>query len=103
MIAWRATLPHDATLARYGGEEFAVLLPGTSLRDAHRVILRLRAHTPSGQSFSAGIAEWSPDTDPNRLLAAADRALYRAKRGGRNLIATTPERLDLDLDVTTSS
>ncbi|HVH21256.1 MAG TPA: GGDEF domain-containing protein [Pseudonocardia sp.] len=103
VIAWLAALPHDATLARYGGEEFAVLLPGTSLRDAHRVILTLRAHTPSGQSFSAGIAEWSPDTDPNRLLAAADRALYRAKRGGRNLIATTPERLDLDLDFTTSS
>jgi diguanylate cyclase (GGDEF)-like protein len=103
VIAWRDVLPPGAILARYGGEEFAVLLPGTSLRDAHRVIRALRALTPSGQSFSAGIAEWSPDCDPDQVLAAADEALYRAKRGGRNLIATTPERLDLDLDFTTSS
>ena len=47
--------------------------------------------TPRGQSFSAGIAEWrptgSPD-DPTALIAAADRALYRAKRSGRNRILT---------------
>ena len=51
----------------------------------------LAAGTPRDQSFSAGIAEWrptgSPD-DPTALIAAADRALYRAKRGGRNRIIT---------------
>jgi hypothetical protein len=68
-----------------------VLLPGHPLPDARRAIVLLAAGTPHDQSFSAGIAEWrptgSPD-DPTALIAAADRALYRAKRSGRNRIIT---------------
>ena len=87
--AWRAALPLDAVLARYGGEEFAVLLPGLRLQQAASVIAGLRALTPAGQTFSAGISEWRDADEPDNpaaLVADADRALYRAKKDGRDRI-----------------
>ncbi|PNU06904.1 diguanylate cyclase [Novosphingobium guangzhouense] len=82
-------------VARLGGEEFAVLLAGLSVEQAHLVCERIRMRlgavgvdTPSGPviaaTVSVGIAPLSIDSDPERILAAADEALYRAKRGGRN-------------------
>ena len=76
-------------LARYGGEEFAVLLPGHRLEDAERVIARVKHRTPAGQTLSAGICEWrsaGQPENPAALVAHADRALYRAKKGGRDRI-----------------
>lgn len=84
--AWRAALPAGAVLARYGGEEFAVLLPGHDLEQARRAVAALAPQTPRGQTFSAGVAEWGASENPAALVAAADRALYRAKRGGRNRV-----------------
>ena len=84
--------------ARYGGEEFAVLLYGTNLSDAldlaeasRRGVERL--HLPHSGSvdwnvvtISIGVASVTPqvDTDITLLINLADKALYRAKRNGRN-------------------
>jgi diguanylate cyclase (GGDEF)-like protein len=83
--------------ARYGGEEFAVVLPGTGLDDAHRAAEALRhaiagLHIPleGGEmlrvTVSIGVAELDRHTgDKASLIAAADGALYDAKRRGRNV------------------
>ena len=75
--------------ARFGGDEFAVLLPGCERHDGPVVAERLRRLAadamPSGRSsISAGVATLPGDAmDAEGLVAAADRALYTAKREGR--------------------
>lgn len=84
-------------LARYGGEEFVLVLPGASLAGAHEVAMRLRdrvhelnmphADSPSRRlTISIGIASSTPMGEAawDVLVTAADRALYEAKRNGRN-------------------
>jgi diguanylate cyclase (GGDEF)-like protein len=84
-------------LGRVGGEEFAVLLPGADLEAAHAFAERLRqriADTPlllEGHSFavtvSVGIAALAPeDMRGDTALGRADKALYAAKRSGRNRV-----------------
>jgi diguanylate cyclase len=94
VAAWTAALPPGAFLARYGGEEFAVLLPDHDARSATEVITDLCRRTPRGQTSSAGLVErlhHDPST-PTALVAAADKALYRAKRSGRNRVLTATEK-----------
>jgi diguanylate cyclase (GGDEF)-like protein len=78
-------------VARYGGEEFLVVLPDTDSAHAVRTaeMLRQRVETQVGVTISVGVASAVPDRDrtPASLLAAADEALYRAKRDGRNRVA----------------
>ena len=81
--AWREQLRGDDLLARYGGEEFAVLLPGCSLEEASQVLERLRSSTPA-VTCSAGLVEHAPGETAEQLTRRADRALYLAKRDGRN-------------------
>jgi diguanylate cyclase (GGDEF)-like protein len=84
---------------RFGGEEFVVLLPQTTELDAHRIAERLRGHiselrVPVDDSedadvvrltVSVGVAGMDGTTgELTDLLAAADAALYYAKRAGRN-------------------
>jgi diguanylate cyclase (GGDEF)-like protein len=78
--------------ARIGGEEFVALLPETDSATAHRFAERVRTafiHTNEpgvpGVTVSAGVASAAaPDADLELLLREADRALYVAKRSGRN-------------------
>lgn len=87
-------------VARYGGEEFAVLLPDTDRAAAMALAERLRATVaglglpnpgaPGGRvTVSVGVATLPADPTalPAALVAQADRALYAAKRAGRNRAA----------------
>jgi len=84
-------------VGRVGGEEFLVILDATSLGQACALAERLRAcveHTPTqieGRgvpvTISIGVAAVrAGDLDPARVLERADRALYEAKRTGRNRV-----------------
>jgi len=77
-------------VARYGGEEFTVILPGCSLEDGLRVAERMRAGVSlnsdvAGVTLSAGVA-CIPDNaaDGDGLIAAADEAMFKSKRAGRD-------------------
>lgn len=85
--------------ARYGGEEFAIVLPETDVAGAVHYAEQLRAgverlaiahaDAPGGiltASFGIASIRPRPGDRPADLIAAADRALYRAKAAGRNCV-----------------
>jgi diguanylate cyclase (GGDEF)-like protein len=81
---WRTRLRLVDTLCRYGGEEFVVLLPDCPEKEATTVIERIRSATPMGQTLSGGIVRWDGDETAEALIERVDRALYAAKRAGRD-------------------
>jgi len=83
---WRAMTRDIDLLARIGGEEFGLLLPGCDAAQASAVADRLRAEMPAGLTASAGITTWASPQSAEQVVTAADRALYRAKRDGRDRI-----------------
>ncbi len=84
-------------IGRYGGEEFAVILPDTDLADSlgimdeiRQVFERIRHQGNDGDfsvTFSCGVAGLASCRSGAELNSAADRALYEAKRSGRNRVA----------------
>ncbi|HEY2309148.1 MAG TPA: GGDEF domain-containing protein [Streptosporangiaceae bacterium] len=102
-------------VGRFGGEEFALLLPQTKALDAYRIAERIRTHIgsmpitvsddagaePVRLSISIGVAalgtRWDGGSGAQltELLAAADGALYQAKRNGRNQVYVVTENATL--------
>ena len=102
-LAAKLKRPADVA-ARYGGEEFAAILPDTTLEQAqvhanaireHIAALAL-AHAPAAHwpmvTLSIGVAGFDADRlhEPVALVEAADKALYAAKKGGRNCVMVAP-------------
>ena len=90
-------LRHHDMVARYGGEEFAVLLPNTTQDGAVAAMTKVRDRALEVRcehqnmalalpTFSTGIALYTPGESHTDLIDRADRALYRARRLGRNRI-----------------
>jgi diguanylate cyclase (GGDEF)-like protein len=84
-------------IVRYGGEEFALLLAETDVEGARRVAERFRRVVEACTDFlmpltvSAGVASLRGEVcDAERLVLESDRALYQAKREGRNRVCVAP-------------
>ncbi len=87
----RASVRPGDTAARYGGEEYAIVMPETPGPEAFEIAEHIRARVASEAfpgrriTLSIGVAEFPSDADlPHAVIAAADKALYEAKREGRN-------------------
>jgi two-component system chemotaxis family response regulator WspR len=89
-------------VARYGGEEFCILIPDTDMDGAitfaeivHSAIIELKIDNPGSEvskylTISIGIAAIVPKHDDSYmdLIYTSDKALYKAKADGRNIIRT---------------
>ncbi len=96
----RSAIRGDDYLARYGGEEFAILLPGANLNNALKkgrqicdTIASARYATSTEQNddylsvtVSIGVTAFHKKDTPEQVIERADKALYKAKRGGKNRV-----------------
>ncbi len=97
-----AIVRKEDVVGRYGGEEFAIVARGIDRRGAAALAERVRGgvaelrvpteHEPLSFTVSIGVAhtEGGDGCEPERLLRAADQALYAAKHAGRNRVESAP-------------
>ena len=87
-------------IGRYGGEEFVVALPGADAQRAMQIAERIRIHMQLLASASVeggmptvsiGVASTRGKLDPETLVRCADRAMYAAKKSGRNKVVLDAE------------
>lgn len=81
---------------RWGGEEFLMVLPETELESALQLAERLRSNIEAHQfpipqrvTVSVGVAAFTPDDTPKKIVQRADAALYAAKEAGRNRVMSS--------------
>jgi len=102
--AMRATVRESDLAARWGGEEFALVLPETNAEGGALLAERIReivesrmVQAPDGTDVritgSFGVASFPESEELGELLAAADSALYGAKRAGKNRVVISPESI----------
>ena len=101
----RESVRESDLAARWGGEEFVVVLPGTDLAGGVKLAERVREAlerrpivAPNGEQLSVtasfGVAAFDGEARAAGLLAEADTALYRAKRDGKDRVASAEQRGD---------
>jgi diguanylate cyclase (GGDEF)-like protein len=96
-----ATLRAYDLIGRYGGEEFLIIAPGCDLELTRKLAERIRSAvsdeavdlgiTSANLTLSLGATLGTADSDPEFLVAAADSAMYQAKRKGRNRVEVSLE------------
>jgi two-component system, cell cycle response regulator len=101
---YRSSVRSTDLVARYGGEEFAVMMPETALDDGITFAEKIRSMIestpldtqagPLNITISLGVASvpHSRIRSAKELIVAADKALYRAKRNGRNQVQAERRR-----------
>ncbi|MGB5965836.1 MAG: diguanylate cyclase [Sulfurimonadaceae bacterium] len=104
--ALKEKLRRDDILARFGGEEFAIILPHATHEESLKIAQKLQEHVASLTfencpkiTCSFGVESFDGTQDKRILLLSADKALYRAKKGGRNRIVDARSLSESDYTV----